>query len=326
VNSLSLDETLSMFMARLFRLVPFGAAAIYVKKGDSLIPEFVSGDDFRLFSSLKIPMGEGLSGWVAEHKKPILNGNPAAELMHANHMMRTTSMNSALAVPLEGVNGVVGVLALYRTGRDAFSRDHLRILLALGSKLGISMENAQKYREAQSSAVTDYLTNLPNARSLFMHLDGEMARAERGNESLAVLVCDLDGFKQINDRFGHLEGNRVLKAVAGALQQCCREYDYVARMGGDEFVLVLPGMQKAGLDAKLQQLHDAVQEAGRSVCAETGIGISVGTGFFPEDGRHAEGLLAIADRRMYKAKQANKALRLPLGMLQFETASTHMVQ
>src|SRR5207253_7029324 len=90
--------------------------------------------------------------------------------------------------------------------------DHLRILLAITSKVALSVENALKYRMAESSATTDYLTGLPNARALFLHLDSELARCRRSRTPLAVLVCDLDGFKQINDKSGHLEGNRVLRA------------------------------------------------------------------------------------------------------------------
>jgi diguanylate cyclase (GGDEF)-like protein len=322
VNSLSLNETLSMFVARLIRLVPFDAATIYVRKGDRLIPEFVNGDDFRLFSSLEIPMGVGISGWVAENRKAILNGNPAVECMYTKEPGRTTTLHSALAVPLEGVDRVVGVLALYRREADAFSKDHLRVLLALASKLGLSIENALRYREAQSSATTDYLTKLPNARSLFVHLDSELARAQRRNESVAVLVCDLDGFKQVNDRFGHLEGNRVLQAVAAGLQRCCREYDYVARMGGDEFVLVLPGIAAAHLSSKVQELEQIVETAGRTVCPDASIGASIGAGFFPEDGCDAEALLATADRRMYKTKQSHKSRQRPLELLQYQPVSS----
>ena len=108
---------------------------------------------------------------------------------------------------------MVGVLALYRTHQDAFTKDHLRILLAISSKVGFSIENALKYRLAEDSATTDYLTGLPNARSLFLHLDREIARCKRSKLPLAVLVSDLDGFKQVNDRFGHFQGNKVLEHV-----------------------------------------------------------------------------------------------------------------
>ena len=102
---------------------------------------------------------------------------------------------------------MIGVLALYHLGRDAFTKDHLRVLLAINPKVSLTIENALKFQQAAISATTDALTSLPNARSLFLHLDAEFARAA-DTSALAVLVCDLDGFKQVNDRFGHLEGNR----------------------------------------------------------------------------------------------------------------------
>ena len=110
------------------------------------------------------------------------------------------------------------------------------------------------------------MTGLPNARSLFLHLDGELARCRRLNSPLVVLVCDMNGFKQVNDRFGHLEGNHVLRRVAAKLKECCREYDYVARMGGDEFVLVLPGLQPDQVQRQIQRLQAITAEAGREIC------------------------------------------------------------
>ncbi len=136
---------------------------------------------------------------------------------------------------------MIGVLALYRGERDAFTSDHLRIMLAVSGKMALSIENALKYQQAENSATTDYLTGLPNARSLFLQLDRELARCKRDNSTLTVMVSDMDGFKQINDRFGHLEGNRVLRLFAQALKDSSREYDYVARMGGDEFVVIATG-------------------------------------------------------------------------------------
>jgi len=217
------------------------------------------------------------------------------------------SLRSALAIPLEGFSGVAGVLCLYAREKSAFTEDHLRILSAAATKVAVAVENALKYRQVERSAVTDMLTELPNARSLFLHLDSELARAQRTHQTIAVLVCDLDGFKQINDRYGHLEGNRVLRAVARALRLQCREYDTVARLGGDEFVLVLPGQEPDSVSAKVEQLINAVAEAGYETVRAACLGISVGVAYYPADGEDAEALLAVADQRMYRQKQRSEA-------------------
>ena len=145
------------------------------------------------------------------------------------------------------------------------------------------------------------LTGLPNPRSLFLHLDGELARARRNRDSVTVLVCDLDRFKQLNDLYGHMEGNRALRAVAQALKKQCREYDFVARLGGDEFVIVLPTIRAESARAKIDQLRQAVSLSVADIA--TGVGISIGHACYPEDGEDAEALLASADRRMYTMKQ-----------------------
>ncbi|HEY7404742.1 MAG TPA: HD domain-containing phosphohydrolase [Candidatus Angelobacter sp.] len=309
-NSLSLSETLSVLSGRLKRLVPYDAIATYIVRGNELLPEYVSGDNFRLFASLRIPLGEGLSGWVAQNRKPMLNGNPGVEHGYVHDPVRFSALRSAISVPLEGIQGVVGVLTLYHADQDAYTPDHLRILLAISSKVALSVENALAFQEAESSATTDYLTELPNARSLFLHLDRELARCKRLQSSLTVMVCDLDGFKKINDRFGHIEGNRILRHFAETLQGSCREYDYVARMGGDEFVIVAPGLSASAAEARGICLSQLAGNAGREICGVEWLSLSVGCAIYPDDGVDAEKLLAEADRRMYLQKQEHhKALK-----------------
>jgi GAF domain-containing protein len=126
--------------------------AVYRLKGGVLVPEFVSGENFRLFSSLRIPEGEGLSGWVAENHKPILNGNPSVEPGYLNDPTMYSTLRSALAVPLEGASGIAAVLALYRAGQDAFTADDLRIAEAIGSGLGNAIEAAAKPKTSATSA------------------------------------------------------------------------------------------------------------------------------------------------------------------------------
>ena len=305
--SLSLSETLSVLSMRLRRMIPYDSIAVFVNRNGWLLPELVSGENFRMLSSLKIRVGDGLCGWVAENCKPIMNGNPQVEAGYIVDPGKQATLQSALVVPLEGLNGVVGVLAMYQANRDAFTPDHLRILLAVASKVALSVENALKYQQAESSATTDYLTGLPNARSLFMHLAQEVARCRRMKTSLAVLVCDIDGFKQINDSFGHLEGDKLLREFTTRLKDVCRGYDYVARMGGDEFVITAPGLTAEAAQEKADRLNRAAIESGRHVCGRDVITLSVGMAFCPDDGTDVERLLAEADRRMYTMKQVHHA-------------------
>jgi diguanylate cyclase (GGDEF)-like protein/putative nucleotidyltransferase with HDIG domain len=301
--SLSLSDTLSMLAVKMQRLVPYDTMVVYVRRDDVLVPEHAGGDEFRLFAALRIPLGEGLSGWVAQQRKPVLNGNPALEFPAQEDGSTPTALRSALVVPLEGVHDSVGALALYKAEAEAFNVDHLRVLQAIRSKTGMAVENSLRYQQAESSATTDYVTGLPNARSLFVSLEHEVNRSRRTQSVLAVMVGDLDGFKQINDRFGHLMGNQVLRLFAERLRQACREYDHVARMGGDEFVVLAPDLPLEAARAKALTFSDLARQAAKEICGEDFLGLSVGIAVFPADGEGAETLLAEADRRMYQEKQ-----------------------
>ncbi len=306
-NSLSLAETLSVVASRLEKLIPHDSIAIFINRNKVLKPEYVHGEDFRLLSSLEIPWGEGLSGWVAAHKRPILNGNPAVEPSYLGDPAAFSLLRSALAVPLVGdKEDVVGVLTLYRIERDAFTDDAVRVLTQINSKLAMAIANALRFEQAENSATIDALTKLPNARALFGHLDSELAKARAGEASVAVLVCDLDGFKAVNDKWGHLEGNRVLQIVATGFRSTLRDRDYVARMGGDEFVFVLPGVTAEDCEKLIPRLEKAARAAGREVTGTDLLSVSVGAAVFPTQGIDAEELLSVADKRMYKNKAENK--------------------
>jgi diguanylate cyclase (GGDEF)-like protein/putative nucleotidyltransferase with HDIG domain len=325
-NSLSLDETLSLVAMRLRKLVPYDSIVVFVKKDSLLKSEFVSGDNFRFLSSLVIPVGTGLCGWVAQNSKPIVNGNPEVDPGFVHERKKTTELRSALAVPLEGVTGLVGVMALYQAEPDAFTGDHLRILQVITSKVAHFIENALKYRQAESSATNDYLTGMPNARALSIHLDQELARCKREHSSVAVMVCDLNGFKLINDRYGHVAGDKVLKLFSSLMQDVCREYDYAARMGGDEFVIIAPNMTPSSVSEKAILLSTLAQEAGREVCGKNILSLSLGVAFYPQDGLDAEQLLAEADRKMYMAKKLHYDRResiAPIAAQYSHSASVH---
>ena len=151
-SSLRPEDVFAMLAIRLKHLVPHDSMAVYCPQGDNLAAEFVSGENFRLFSSLRIPMGEGLSGWVAQNHKAILNGNPSVEPGYLNDPTKYSTLRAALAVPIESETKVVAVLALYRAGQDAFSQDDLRLIETAVSILGPAIESTRKAKGAVAAA------------------------------------------------------------------------------------------------------------------------------------------------------------------------------
>ncbi|HUS05847.1 MAG TPA: HD domain-containing phosphohydrolase [Bryobacteraceae bacterium] len=295
-SDLTLDESLSVFDVRLKRMIPFDALAFYFLQEDKLVPGYVSGDNYRLFSSLRIPIGQGLSGWVAENRMPIINGNPSVEPGYLNDPSVFSTLRSALSLPLEGTAGVIGVLSLYHEGRDAFTKQHLRLLESIMPKLALSVETACRRQQCEDPSLVES-ARLQDAHSLLVHLEAELTRCKRMTIPLAVLTCRIEGLRKVGERFGEAEMQRVLRAITVTMKGNCTSYDYLARMGSNEFVLVLPGLQAAAVRAKAARLMQISPVAG----GET-LTLDVGDAYFPDDSDNAEQLMAAADRRLYEVK------------------------
>ena len=307
-GSLRLQETLSIVAERIKPLVPFDCIAVYIRQGNILVPRYVNGEGSRVFRSLEIPVGQGLSGWVVENARPIVNGNPSVELGYLNDPSRFSLLRSALSVPLaESNDRVTGALTLYRSEPDAYNKDDLRVLLAINDKISRAIACAIRFQQAEQQASTDSLTGLPNARSLRLFLEGEIERCASAESPLAIMFCDLDGFKQVNDRYGHLVGDDLLRRVAAIMLANCRDSDYVARMGGDEFVIVLPGARSDEFDRRTEALDRQVRRVGQEIAPEEKLGVSIGLASFPEHGTTADSLLAYADAEMFRTKRTRKS-------------------
>jgi diguanylate cyclase (GGDEF)-like protein/putative nucleotidyltransferase with HDIG domain len=307
-SSLSLSETLALLAVRLEKTIHHDTVVIYLRQGNELIPSFVKGESFRLFSSLRIPLGQGLSGWVAENDRVIVNGNPAVEAGYLNDPRKVTPLRSAIAVPLRGREQVIGVLALYHLNGEAFTADNRRILVNISPKVGLVIENSLHFQNAKTAAEVDELTGLLNSKSLFQRMHDQVMSCGKRGGSLTVIVMDLDGFKRANDEHGHLVGNRVLANVAAGLRKICRSTDLVARMGGDEFVMVLPEPGDY-VELALARIAEIGAHAAETAGCLAQITISAGVAKYPLDGIDTESLLEKADERMYQNKRADKRIR-----------------
>ena len=147
------EQAFVMMRDEILALVPYQALAIYERAGERLLPVFLDGSDYNIFSSLEIPLGMGLSGWVALNRKSIVNGNPSVEPGYLNDPTKFSTLRSALAVPLETPAGVVGVLSLYHQDRDAFTEQDRDLTIALGAKLAAVMETTRDSVSLETSAI-----------------------------------------------------------------------------------------------------------------------------------------------------------------------------
>jgi diguanylate cyclase (GGDEF)-like protein len=241
--------------------------------------------------------GQGLSGTAAMSREPVLANSV---LRDPRYVALHPGVRSALSLPLKYRDELLGVLSLESFREHSFSQQDVLTLQSLADQLAIALHNAHAYQSALDQAITDGLTGLKTHRYFMEALDVEWRRATRTGRPFSVIMMDLDGFKRVNDHGGHLEGDKVLAAVAALLDARSRQSNVVARYGGDEFVLLMPETTTEQAEILAERLRAAL-EADHFLRAH-GVTASFGIATFPDHGPTQGDILRVADSGMYLAK------------------------
>ena len=309
-STLGVSDTMALIASKLSNLVPFSCCALFLRIDDigTLRCRFATGTDAELIQQLTIRDGQGLAGWVVRNQRPLVNARPDADLEAAGQLHVRTSLQSALVCPLVFNGEVIGTLSVYHTDPSTYTDDHRRLLDRICEQAAAVIHHSIVFERTQEDSLTDPLTSLPNTRSMFMYLTRELARAGRMGTDLSLIVMDLDGFKEINDTYGHHVGDHALRDVGHALQTVIRPYDICVRYAGDEFIVVLPGCGGEEAERKRLDLQRAIDQLNFEVDPDKTLtlAISAGAAIFPHDGDSYEALLATADSRMYRDKTRRK--------------------
>lgn len=224
-------------------------------------------------------------------------------LYSGEHVARHVSF---LGVPLVAQKCVTGALLLTRKG-GGFAAGEVNALRVLCNQAAAAIENARVYERLEELAATDALTGLFNRRSFEEAFAREIARVERGEKSVALLLLDIDHFKGLNDTYGHTMGNLVLRQVADVLRAALRRGDILARFGGEEFVILLPSSTARGASGFAERVRKAVATASlHPGGGRKKVTVSVGWALFPEDADSGETLIVCADRALYAAKEMGR--------------------
>jgi diguanylate cyclase (GGDEF)-like protein len=257
------------------------------------------------YRGLAIPRGMGFQWTVMQSGSPVLLADTAGDPRGCH---QEVNGRSGIYAPLIVQNHVIGVLSAHRSDSGGFTDADLSLLTVVARCLAGAVEVSHLHEQLEKMATTDSLTGLANRRSFVERVSAEIARSRRTRSALSIVLMDLDRFKTINDTDGHDTGDRVLIRVAEALVRSIRVSDLASRYGGDEFVLMLP-------DTTNVQAKELVGRAGIgkfNVPAGKSplpvLNASWGIATWPLDADDVEGLLRVADRRLYAMKTGSLAL------------------
>jgi diguanylate cyclase (GGDEF)-like protein len=191
---------------------------------------------------------------------------------------------------------------------ENYQDEHMRLLETVSRIAADAISKSLYHAETETHALTDPMTNLPNARSLRIHFENEAARVNRNGSEFHLIMLDLDGFKAVNDTFGHKVGDTLLHEIAKVMRGQLREYDFLARYAGDEFVAIIPETSGEGIQELCQRMERAIQNfylpVGNGQFAR--VGASIGAACYPPDGETIDQIIIAADQKMYSVKAARK--------------------
>ena len=325
-SSLDVKNTVEILVDKVGHVVPFDTCVVYLYdelKGYAKTAH-VAGRNAKCLATRCVAPGEGVTGFALANRSPINQLHPSLDFAGLEIEREYRSMAS---LPLFKDDILLGAVSVYSADLDVYTDDHMRLLETVTRLASDALSNAMHHAEAESNALTDPLTGLPNARYIALRFDEEVSRARRTGQPFQVVMLDLDDFKIVNDTFGHKVGDKMLREMGRIIQGQLREYDFMARYAGDEFVALVQELVGNQVDDLRSRIETAVSEFSLKVRgnAEARVGISIGTATFGVEGETLDQLLVAADQAMYRTKsthkleKASQSSRMPKPVVELET-------
>ncbi len=312
-SSLQLDQVLRTIMEKIDEFLrPDTWSLLLVDEiKQELYFELAVGKGAQALKDVRIKMGQGIAGWVAQNDEAVIVPDVSQDTRFFSKIDEKTKMEtrSIVAVPVRYRDHCLGVIELINcVGSEGFQERDLALLEALADFAAIALENARHVKRIHELTITDDCTTLYNARHMDFILETEIYRSQRYGYEFSLVFIDLDHFKSVNDTHGHLVGSKLLAEVGLMVKSACRRIDFAFRYGGDEFVIVLPQASKENASVVAKRLHKMIGET--TWLESEGLNIhftaSIGVASYPTDAKTKVELLHLADEAMYLIKNTTR--------------------
>ena len=273
--------------------------------------EIVTGEASESLKQVRLKPGEGIAGWVATHGEPLVLPDAYRDERFAPRMDEISNVQtrSIVCVPVRGQDKILGVIELINcVGQFQAGDEDLFRLQALADYAAIAIQNARFVQQIHELTITDDCTKLYNSRYLHSILESEIYRSTRYEYEFSLIFIDLDRFKNVNDRHGHLVGSKLLAEVGRLIKNHLRMIDFTFRYGGDEFVVLLPQTSKKNSLVVARRLHRLIDRHVflREEVLNISMTASFGLASFPDDARTKPELIRQADEAMYVVKNNSR--------------------
>ena len=309
-SSLEVENTLSVLVDKVGHIVPFDTCVVslFDESQGYARTALAVGRNADALRDRCIACGEGATGFALANRQPVNRLHPSLDFADMTNPM-DCEYHAMAALPLFKDDLLLGALSVYSTTLREYSDDQIRLLETFTRLASDALANAVHHARAESNALTDSLTGLPNARSLHLRFDEEVSRAQRTGQRFQLIMLDLDDFKIVNDTFGHKLGDRMLREVALLVHAQLREYDFLARYAGDEFIAIVPDVSADHVEELRERIERTVSNFAIEIRGQgrARVGISVGSALYGVDGETLDQLVMAADEAMYRAKSSHKA-------------------
>ncbi len=309
-QTLNLTELLDSVLERVLGAMEVEAGGIFLfdkQTGEPVLKAYRGASAEFAGKVEGLMVAEGFTGQAALSKKPLVVEDVAVDPRLTRMGAIEEGLQSFAAVPIVAKDKTLGVMGVGSYRSRKFPDQEVKLLGTIASQIGMAIDNAQLYAQAVELASTDGLTGLYNRRYLIEQIERELSRAERSNGSLSLMMIDLDGLKAINDRFGHHEGDGILKGLGGIIKVNTRASDVAARWGGDEFMLLTPESSSKSARKIGERIRSQVERYRPKIDGEeVRISISVGIASCPAHASDVTQLLQRVDKAMYSAKRGGR--------------------